>query len=192
MGKRAKSATLVILIAIVIAAGLAWMGLRTGQPALPEEGLSAEAAMLSPSGEAMGTVTLHEGPERLLIAIDVQGLTPGGHAVIVHSIGACTPSFSAAGSHFSPREKQRGFIHPNWKPGPVYGFHSGDLPNIYAHSDGSARADFVTDGLTLQTGQPHSLFDADGSSIIVHANPQLHGEHETADSPVICGVIQPN
>ena len=191
MRKRAQAALVVIVIAIAVTAGLVWIALRSGQPALPEEGLTAEAIMLSPSGETLGTVTLHQDSERLLFAIDVQGLTPGGHAVVVHAVGACAPDFSAAGGHFSPRETQRGFVHPNWKKGTVYGFHSGDLPNVYAHADGSARADFVTDGLTLQTGKPHSLFDADGSSVIIHAGPQGHGEHETADSPVACGVIRP-
>ena len=190
MRKRVNTVILVVVIAIVIAAGLVWFGLRSGQPAASEAELTAEATMLSASGAALGTVTLRQRQESLLIAIDVQGMTPGGHAVIVHAVGACTPDFSAAGGHFSPREK-RGFVHPNWRRGAVYGFHSGDLPNIYAHADGSARADFFTDGLTLQPGKPHSLFDADGSAIIIHANPQEHGEHETADSPVACGVIRP-
>ena len=192
MRERAKPVILVVAITIAVAAGLAWFGLRSGQPALPEEGLTAEAIMLAPSGEALGTVTLHQSPEHLLFAVDVRGLTPGGHAVIVHAVGACAPDFSAAGGHFSPRETRRGFVHPNWKRGTVYGFHSGDLPNIYAHADGSARADFVTDGLTLQAGKPHSLFDDDGSSVIIHANPQGHGEHEIADSPVACGIIRPD
>ena len=191
MRQRAKPTILVIVIAIAVIAGLVWIALRSGQPAATEEELTAEAIMLSPSGETLGTATLHQSPEHLLFAIDVQGLTPGGHAVIVHAVGACTPDFSAAGGHFSPGESGRGFVHPNWKRGADYGLHSGDLPNIYAHADGSARADFFTDGLTLQDGEPHSLFDEDGSSVIIHAGPQHHGERETADSPVACGVIRP-
>ena len=191
MKKRVKTAFLVTVIAIVVAGGLVWVGLRSGQPGMAEEELMAEATMLSASGEALGTVMLHESSDSLLIAIDVQGLTPGGHAVIVHAVGACAPDFTAAGDHFSPREAQDGFVHPNWRRGTEYGDHSGDLPNIYAHADGSARADFFTDGLTLQTGKPNSLFDADGSAIIIHADPQHHGEHESADSPVACGVIRP-
>lgn len=190
MRKRALPTLLVIAIAIAVIAGLAWAGLRSSRPALPDGGLKAEAVMMSPSGETLGTVKLHQSPDHLLFAVDVEGLAPGGHAVVVHAVGACAPDFSAAGGHFSPRETRRGFVHPNWKRGAVYGFHSGDLPNIYAHADGSARADFVTDGLTLQSGKPHSLFDDDGSSVIIHADPQGHGEHEIADSPIACGVIQ--
>ena len=192
MMRRARPALLVIIIAIAVTAVLVWVALRTGQPALPEEEIKAEAIMLSPSGEALGTVTLRQRPEQLVFAIDVQGLTPGGHAVVVHAVGACAPDFSAAGGHFSPRETRRGFVHPNWKRNAVYGFHSGDLPNIYAHADGSARADFVTNGLTLQAGKLHSLFDVDGSSVMIYADPQGYGEHETTSSPVACGVIQPS
>ena len=192
MMRRARPALLVIVVAIAVTAGLVWIALRSGQPTLSEEESTAEAIMLSPSGEALGTVTLRQRPEHLLFAIDVQGLTPGGHAVVVHAVGACAPDFSAAGGHFSPRETRRGFVHPNWKRDDVYGFHSGDLPNIYAHSDGSARADFVTNGLTLQAGKLHSLFDVDGSSVMIYADPQGYGERETTSSPVACGVIQPS
>ncbi len=192
MMRRARPALLIIVVAIAVAAGLVWIAMRSDQSALPEEESTAEAIMLSQSGEALGTVTLDQRPDHLLFAIDVQGLSPGGHAVVVHAVGACAPDFSAAGGHFSPGETRRGFVHPNWKRDDVYGVHSGDLPNIYAHADGSARADFITNGLTLQAGKLHSLFDVDGSSVLIYADPQGYGERETTGSPVACGVIQPS
>ena len=68
--------------------------------------------------------------------------------------------------------------------------HGGDLPNIYAASDGSARADFFTVGIALDTNQPHSIFDADGSAIIVHEHPDAYGEEESdTGNRVACGVI---
>ena len=83
---------------------------------------------------------------------EVRGLAPGGHAFIIHEVGACAPDFSAAGDHFNPTDTEHGFIHSNWKRGEATGGHGGDLPNIYAASDGFARADFFTDGITLDSG----------------------------------------
>ena len=75
--------------------------------------------------------------------------------------------------------------------GEATGGHGGDLPNIYAASDGFARADFFTDGITLDSDLSHSVFDADGSAIIVHEKPDAYGEEESdTGSRVACGVIR--
>ena len=129
----------------------------------------------------------------MLVAAEAEGLEPGGHAFIIHAVGSCTPDFSAAGDHFNPDESRHGFIHPNWNQrDSSAGGHGGDLPNIYAAADGSARADFFTDGVTLQDGQRHSVFDADGSAIVVHERPDAYREVESdTGERVACGVIQP-
>ncbi|MXY35352.1 MAG: superoxide dismutase family protein [Dehalococcoidia bacterium] len=59
------------------------------------------------------------------------------------------------------------------------GGHGGDLLNSYAAADGSARADFLTGGITLDTGEPHSVFDDDGSAIIVHERPDPYAKEES-------------
>ena len=90
----------------------------------------------------------------------------------------------------NPSDAEHGFIHPAWKRGESGGGHGGDLPNIYAASDGSARADFFTVGIALDTGAQHSIFDADGSAIVVHEKPDSYGETESdTGSRVACGVI---
>ncbi len=122
---------------------------------------------------------------------DLKGLAPGGHAFIIHEVGSCTPDFNAAGDHFNPEETEHGFIHPNWERGESTGGHGGDLPNIYAASDGSARADFFTVGIILNSGPRHSVFDDDGSAIIVHEKPDAYGEEESdTGSRVACGIIR--
>ena len=123
---------------------------------------------------------------------EVRGLAPGGHAFIVHEVGACTPDFDAAGDHFNPEDAEHGFIHSAWKRGDSTGGHGGDLPNLYAHTDGSARADFFTVGIALDSEPDHSVFDEDGSAIIVHEKPDLYGEEESdTGARVACGVIRP-
>ncbi len=181
----------VVIIAILIAGGLVLLTARSSEAAQPKVGLSAEAALVSPDGDSMGTVTFRQAPSGVLIMAEVMGLAPGGHAFIIHEVGTCTPDFGAAGDHFNPTDTEHGFIHPAWQSAESSEGHGGDLPNIYAASDGSARADFFAVGITLDIGTRHSVFDTDGSAIIVHENPDSYGEGEpdTGDR-VACGVIR--
>ncbi len=182
---------IVIIPGIVLVAGFLLMGWRSAQGDTPEIGAMATATLASPSGDTMGSVTFTEGAGGILVAADLKGLAPGGHAFIIHEVGACTPDFAAAGDHFNPGEAEHGIIHPNWKLGSSVRTHGGDLPNIYAAADGTARADFFTDDITLSSSADHSVFDADGSAIIVHEKPDTYGEgeHDTG-ARVACGVIQ--
>ena len=47
------------------------------------------------------------------------------------------------------------------------GSHSGDMPNIYAGSDGHARADVFVDAVSFSVDADDTLFDDDGSAIII-------------------------
>ncbi len=145
----------------------------------------ATAMIAGPDGTAMGTVTLTQGPHGVLIAADLMGLTPGGHAFHLHEFGSCSPNFAAAGGHFNPEGIGHGFLDEG-------GVHAGDTPNVYAAADGMARADIFTDAVTLESGANHSLFDADGSAIIVHEKPDTYGADPGAGGRVACGVIQRN
>jgi Cu-Zn family superoxide dismutase len=96
--------------------------------------------------------------------IRVKGLTAGLHGVHLHEVGKCEPDFEAAGGHFDPGPAG------NPEPDANHPFHMGDIPNLEARADGMAVLQGVTTRVTLSDG-PLSLFDADGSAIIVHANP---------------------
>ena len=43
--------------------------------------------------------------------------------------------------------------------------------------------------MTLNVGPAHSVFDADGSAIIIHAKPDSYGEDAGAGDRVACGLI---
>ena len=179
-----------IIIVIVAMGGIFLQDSRSGEATQPSIGITAEAVLESPSGQLLGTATFRQGASGVLIMAEMTGLTPGGHAFVIHETGACSPDFGAAGDHFNPAETEHGFVHPAWKRGGSVGAHGGDLPNIYAAADGSARADFFTTGVTLDTGQRHSIFDADGSALIVHEHPDSYGEEESdTGARVACGVI---
>ena len=181
----------VVIIAIIVVGVLALVDVRSSRSEAPTVGLTATATLESPEGASMGTVTFQQSAIGVLVMAEVKGLAPGGHAFIIHEVGACTPDFSAAGDHFNPTDAEHGFIHSAWTSGEAVGAHGGDLPNIYAASDGSARADFFTEGITLDVEPDHSIIDDNGSAIIVHEKPDSYGEEESdTGARVACGVIK--
>ena len=191
MTRRFDLAILLVPIAIIVVVALFVLIVRPGEAAERTVGLTATAALESPDGASMGAVTFRQVATGVLVMAGVNGLAPGGHAFIIHEVGSCAPDFNAAGDHFNPEETEHGFIHSSWKRGESTGGHGGDLPNIYAALDGSARADFFTIGVTLNSGPRHSLFDADGSAIVVHEKPDAYGEEESdTGNRVACGVIK--
>jgi Cu-Zn family superoxide dismutase len=69
----------------------------------------------------------------------------------------------------------------------------GDIPNLEVGNDGSGTLRSMTTRVTLSEG-PLSLFDADGTAIIVHANPDkgITGEPKSGVSGgprAACGVV---
>ncbi len=191
MPKRFYLVIFLVPIAIIIFVAVFLLTVQRGGDVEPTVGLTAAATLQSPAGDAMGTVTFRQAATGVLVMANVRGLEPGGHAFIIHEVGSCTPDFDAAGDHFNPEDAEHGLIHPTWKRGELTGGHGGDLPNIYAASDGSARADFFTQGVILDAGPRRSLFDDDGSAIIVHEKPDAYGEKESdTGDRVACGVIQ--
>jgi len=181
-----------VIVTVIVIGIFTLLTARSGEAAEPEVGLTAEAVLESPSGDLVGTVKFRQASSGVLVMADVKELAPGGHAFIIHETGACSPDFGAAGDHFNPTDAEHGLVHPAWKRGESGGGHGGDLPNIYAASDGSARADFFVVGITLDTTLRHSVFDDDGSAIIVHEHPDPYGEEEPdTGKRVACGVIKP-
>ena len=64
------------------------------------------------------------------------------------------------------------------------------MPNLHAGADGVARADYFHTDVTLDEGADNSIFDDDGSAIIIHENPDSYGPEPGAGARVACGVIQ--
>ena len=105
--------------------------------------------------------SFRETGDGVLVRLDVKGLSAGLHAVHIHAIGKCEgPAFISAGGHFNPAQKKHGYKSPD-------GPHAGDLPNMLVAKDGSGRFEALTDAITLRSG-PNSVFDADGSALVVH------------------------
>jgi len=128
-----------------------------------------------------------EGVKEVDVTINVSGLSPGKHAVHIHQTAACEPC-GAAGGHYDPGP--HGFTSPDGN----HPFHSGDLINIDVNPGGSGALHTTTTRITLSPG-PLSLFDADGSAIIIHTNPDTYcpdGEVSgcAGGSRDACGIIR--
>ncbi len=167
-----------IASALIVAAGCATMGQSPSAP------MTATAEMKNAQGHTVGSVTLSQVGGGVRVVLDARGLPPGQHGVHIHTVGKCDPpDFTSAGSHFNPDGKKHGLQNP---AGP----HAGDLPNITIGSDGVGRLESMNERITLGEGAT-TLFDADGSALVIHAAPDDFKTDPTGNSGgrIACGVI---
>lgn len=144
----------------------------------------ARADIKNAEGKSVGTAFLRETKDGVLMTVNVDGLPEGLHAVHVHSVGKCEgPAFTSAGPHFNPMNKQHGLKNP---AGP----HAGDLPDMYVEKNGAGRYEVLVDSIRLGSGE-RSVFDTDGSSIIVHVTADDNITDPTGNSGdrIACGMI---
>jgi superoxide dismutase, Cu-Zn family len=138
------------------------------------------------SGQKIGTATLtQDGTGAVHVQMRAQGLTPGLHGVHFHAVGSCVPpAFASAGGHFNPEAKHHGLSNP---AGP----HAGDLPNMAVDSAGNADYRATTSRVSLVPGV-NSLFDADGSALVIHAAPDdnMTDPAGNAGARLGCGAVQ--
>lgn len=145
----------------------------------------AAATIINPAGEVIGKADFEQTPSGVLIRVVVSGLTPGGHGIHLHSVGACSPDFGAAKGHINPAGKAHGLRHPD-------GPDNGDLPNLIAGADGRADAEFFTPRVSIAGGAQPALLDDDGSAVIIHEHPDDHMTQPIggAGGRVACGVVE--
>ena len=121
------------------------------------------------------------------ITLRASGLTPGKHGVHLHAVGKCEAPFTSAGGHFDPGPAS------NTDPDANHPFHMGDIPNLEVGADGKGEMKVMTTRVTLSAG-PLSVFDTDGTAIIIHGNEDkgVTGEPKSGVSGgprVACGVL---
>lgn len=139
-------------------------------------------------GNTLGNVTLTEAPHGVILRVEAKGLTPGWHGVHFHEKADCSAAdFTSAGGHVHGEgELIHGLLNPKAND-------SGDLPNLYAHADGSATAEFYSTLVALKPGQGRpALLDQDGSAVVIHANPDDHSSQPIggAGARVACATLQ--
>lgn len=144
----------------------------------PGSGVYGRATLIQSGTELLPTV---------LIVVEVFGLEPGTvHGCHIHETGKCEPNFKAAGGHFDPGPY--GMTNPDAN----HPFHMGDIPNLTADEEGRAFFEHRTSRITLSAG-PLSLFDEDGSAIIVHVDPDMGTTGQkggAGGARLACGIIE--
>lgn len=150
--------------ATAFAVTLATTGAGSAAPTPQANPPTAVATIKDVTGATLGTLVLVQvSPTVVQVAVNVSRLPAGFHGFHIHTTGICDPNavdaagnpvpFGTAGGHFNPG-------------GATHRDHAGDLPPLLVISSGTATAAVRTDRFTV-----NSLFDADGSAIIVHAAP---------------------
>jgi len=144
---------------------------------------TATATMQDSAGQAVGTVTLDQHPNGVLVSAELEGLPAGAHGFHIHAVGSCDDGFKAAKGHFNPEDASHGLGYGT-------NMHAGDMPNIFVDTDGNVTADVFNHLVTLESGHSNSIHDADGSSIIIHAKADSYGKDAGAGDRIACGVIR--
>ncbi len=182
-------------VAVAVLVGVAGLSARQSRATadIKGEGITGRADFREVPAQLGGghDMQFMTGATGVEVTITVTGLKPGAHGLHLHAVGRCeAPGFTSAGGHFDPGP------HGMADPDANHPFHMGDLPNLVADTTGSATLKVITTRVTLGAG-PLSVFDTDGTAIIIHANPD---QGVTAESKAglsggpraACGVLTKN
>ena len=168
-------------LAPIAAAAIALTGCQSVYD-LPTERI-ASATMTLANGVPAGTAQLVASGDTLSLAVAATGLSAGEHGFHLHTTGECRrPDFSSAGGHLNPTNENHGLEDND-------GQHFGDLPNLMVPASGTVSTTVDLRGNRAMIED--YIFDADGTAIIIHADPD-DGTSEpsgNAGSRVACGVL---
>lgn len=171
----------VIAALVVVAGGL---GVGSLASAGPTGAALARATLVDSAGNVVGTARLVEDATgEVHLNVKVAGLSEGLHGIHIHAVGSCVgPGFTSAGGHFNPT-------------GALHGGHAGDLPNLRVNVAGQGSLNAAVDTVALTSGSAAaSVFDADGSAIVIHADQDDYATDPSGKSGprIACGVITSN
>ena len=166
------------------AGAAALLAVAAAMPAQAAE--MANTQLKDSSGKAVGDVDLMQTPAGVLIKLQIKGLSPGEHAFHVHAVGKCEAPFESAGPHFNPGNHKHGIMSGEG--------HAGDMPNLHVPQSGELSVEIVNSSVSLEKGKPNSVFDNDGSALVIHAKADDYRSDPAgnAGDRIACGVIQPS
>lgn len=135
--------------------------------------------------ENVGTATLTEEDEGVLVNFKGENLSKGTHGFHIHEKGECeAPDFESAGDHFNPDDADHGFDEED-------GPHAGDMPNIAVGEDGKVHQSFLLEDVTLDTDDDYSLVDDKGTALVIHEEADDSESQPAGDAGdrMACGTI---
>jgi superoxide dismutase, Cu-Zn family len=163
------------------------MAAQQATPIATPAAVALDVPLIDAAGDAVGLATFTENADGVTVRLLIEGLTPGEHGWHLHEFGVCESGgdepFSSAGEHWNPTNQPHGA--PDAEE-----HHVGDFGNLVASADGLAEMEITTSDFTFEAGQT-SIFDEDGTSIVVH-----EGADDLATDPdgnsgprYACGVV---
>jgi Cu-Zn family superoxide dismutase len=178
-----------LLIALPAVLALSSLAVLPGCATLPSATerptFEAAATLRDASGRTVGAVYFAQQRSGSLgVAVTVAGISAGTHGIHLHAVGSCVgPAFASAGGHYNPAGRRHGLENPD-------GPHNGDLPNLVVNEAGIGHLSAKTELVTLAPGAA-TLFDGNGSALVIHANTDDQVTDPTGNSGgrVACGVI---
>ncbi|KAJ8436798.1 hypothetical protein Cgig2_032026 [Carnegiea gigantea] len=136
--------------------------------------VKAVAVLSSSEGVSGAIYFTQEGKGPTFVTGTVSGLKPGLHGFHVHEFGDTANGCMSTGPHFNPFGKEHGAPEDENR-------HAGDLGNITASDDGTAKL-IMKDNQIPLTG-PYSIV---GRAIVVHADPDDLGRGNSYYSVLGC------
>lgn len=133
--------------------------------------------------KAEGRIKLKENEGKVIMNVEMEGLTPGEHAIHIHEKGDCSAADgTSAGGHWNPSDEK----HGKWGE---HAFHMGDIGNLVADEKGFVSYTFETEKWCL--GCEDTTKNILGKSFIIHAGADDFESQPSgnAGSRVACGVI---
>ncbi len=130
----------------------------------------ATATLKDSGGATVGTVTFTDEGGRTVVALTMSpGKTSAGyHGMHVHANDVAEGGEGCQADATKPSTTWFTSVDGHWtEPGGTHGKHIGDLPSVFALTDGSASATFITDAFTVEK--------AKGRAVILHAGPDNYG-----------------
>lgn len=149
-----------------------------GQLGSPSPG--ARAIFIDKAGDDVGLATLFQHEDGVMIRVELDETPRGEHGFHIHQVGRCETPFQSAGAHLNPTNKKHGIENPE-------GPHAGDLTNLPGNWTENTRVETLARGITVE-----SLFDSDGSALVIHANPDDYKTDPSGNSGdrIACAVIR--
>ena len=141
---------------------------------------AARADFIDATGKAVGAATLHPSGEGVRVDVRVELPGRGARGFHVHQVGKCEPPFQSAGGHYNPGARKHGTLNPE-------GAHAGDMANLPEGWTNKNMVQTTISGATLE-----QLLDADGSALVIHADPDDYRTDPSGNSGarIACGVIR--
>ena len=148
-------------------------------------GGTAEAVLHDRTGAEVARATLRPDGDQVRVDVTATAIPAGTHGIHIHAVGSCqAPGFESAGGHFNPANRAHGLENP---AGP----HNGDMVNMIVGPGEQTNYRSTTTRITLATGAS-SIFDADGSALVIHASADDQRTDPSGNSGarIACGVIR--